>query len=138
MNVDAGATGLGLGDGGAMVVKLQGDADDVIAFRLHQRGHDRAVDAAGHGDDDTRILRAAGQIQTVSHFSSFQKSWPISHAGGMCPPGPPHGAGTGADLKACFKVGGTIQIRAPGANCPPCMAGTLCPTGNPCRPAGGA
>jgi hypothetical protein len=74
VDVDAGAAGLGFGHHGAVIVKLQGDADDVIAFGLHQRGDDRAVDTAGHGDDNARILRAAGQVQTVSHFSKASRN----------------------------------------------------------------
>ena len=51
----------------AMVVKLKGDADDVIALLLQQRGRHRAVDAAGHGDHDARVLRTAGAIEGVEH-----------------------------------------------------------------------
>jgi len=41
---------------GAGIVKLQGNAHDVIAGALHQRGRDRGIDAARHGRDDPRLL----------------------------------------------------------------------------------
>ena len=49
----------------AVVVKLQGHADDVIALRLQERGDHGRVDAAGHGDDDARIGRRLGQVERV-------------------------------------------------------------------------
>src|SRR5262249_11430411 len=51
----------------AVVVELQGDADDVVALGLEQRRRHRRVDAARHGDDDARILRRARKIETVEH-----------------------------------------------------------------------
>ena len=45
----AGALAVGRG---AMIVKLQGDADHVVAFGLQQRSGRRRIDTAGHGDDD--------------------------------------------------------------------------------------
>ena len=53
----------------AVIVKLQRDADDVIALRLQQRGRHRGIDAAGHGDDDPCVLWTALKIQTVEHGS---------------------------------------------------------------------
>jgi hypothetical protein len=50
-----------------MVVKLLGDADHVIALGLQQRSRHRRVDTAGHGDDDTGVLRAAIEVETVDH-----------------------------------------------------------------------
>ena len=52
-----------------MIVELQRDADDVVAFGLQQRGRHRGIDAAGHGDDDPCVLRTALEIQTVEHGS---------------------------------------------------------------------
>ena len=50
----------------AVVVELQGNADDVIALGLEQRGRHRGIDAAGHGDhDDARVLRRPLQIEAV-------------------------------------------------------------------------
>ena len=66
----AGALAVG---GGAMVVELQRDADHVIAFGLEQRGGHRGIDAAGHGDDDTGVLRAAVEIEAVGHGSSYYR-----------------------------------------------------------------
>ena len=67
VDVAAGAAGALAMGGRAMVVKLQRDADHVIAFGLQQGSRHRGVDAAGHGDHDPRVLRAAFEIQTVSH-----------------------------------------------------------------------
>ena len=55
--------------GGAMIVELQRDADDVVALGLQQRGGHGGIDAAGHGDDDPCVLRTALEIQTVEHGS---------------------------------------------------------------------
>src|SRR5579871_1676211 len=60
----AGALAMGRG---AMVVKLQRDADNVIALRLQQRSRRRRIDAAGHGDDDPGVLRTAFEFKTVKH-----------------------------------------------------------------------
>ncbi len=62
----AGALAVG---GRAMIVKLQRDADDVVALGLQQRSRHRRVDAAGHGDDDPCVLWTAFKIQTVEHGS---------------------------------------------------------------------
>ena len=67
MDVLAGAAGALAMARRAMVVKLQGDADDVVTLRLQQRGRGRGVDAAGHGDDDPGVLRPAFEIETVAH-----------------------------------------------------------------------
>ena len=69
VDILAGAAGpLAMG-GRAMIVKLQRDADDVIALGLQQRGRHRRIDAAGHGDHDPGVLRTAFEIQTVEHGS---------------------------------------------------------------------
>ena len=65
VDVLAGAAGAGAVDGGAMIVELQRDAEDVIAFALQQPGHDGGVDPARHGDDDARIFRLLVKIQRV-------------------------------------------------------------------------
>jgi hypothetical protein len=39
-----------------LVIELQGDANDLKALFMQQRGRDGAVDAARHGDDDARIF----------------------------------------------------------------------------------
>ena len=53
--------------GGAMVVELQRDADDVVAVVLEERGRHGGIDAARHGDDDARVLRPAFEIEAVEH-----------------------------------------------------------------------
>ena len=67
VNVLAGAAGALAMDGGAMIVELQGNADDVVAFVLQQRGGHRGIDASRHGDNHAGILRPALDIQTVQH-----------------------------------------------------------------------
>ncbi len=49
--------------GGAVVVKLEGDADDLRAARRGQRGHHRTVDATGHGDNDPPFVQGAGKLE---------------------------------------------------------------------------
>ena len=67
VDVLPGATGAGAVHGGAMVVELQGDADDVIALGLEQRRSDRGIHPARHGNDHARFRRATFDIQTVAH-----------------------------------------------------------------------
>ena len=67
VNVLPGAAGALAMGGRAMIVELQGDADDVIALGLQQRGRHRRIDAARHGDDNPRVLGTAFDIQTVEH-----------------------------------------------------------------------
>ena len=72
VDVLAGAAGALAMGGRAMIVELQRDADDVVAFRLQQRSRHRGIDAAGHGDDDPGVLRTAFEIQTVEHGSGHR------------------------------------------------------------------
>ena len=59
---------------GAVVVKLQRHTDDVITLGFQQRGGHREIDAAGHGDDDTGILRAAFEVEGIWHgFASYYR-----------------------------------------------------------------
>jgi hypothetical protein len=51
----------------AMIVKLEGNADDVIALAGEQAGNNRGVYAPRHRDDDARVLRALGDIKRVQH-----------------------------------------------------------------------
>ena len=67
VDVLAGAAGALAMGRRAMVVELQGDADDVIALGLEQRRRHRRVDAAGHGDDDAGVLRPAVEVEAVRH-----------------------------------------------------------------------
>jgi hypothetical protein len=48
-----------------VVIELERDADDIVAFTFEQPGHNGGIDAAGHGDDDTRVLRACGKVKAV-------------------------------------------------------------------------
>ena len=67
MDVLAGAAGALAVGGGAVVVKLQRDADDVVALGLKQRRRDRGIDAARHGDDHAGVVRPPFDIETVEH-----------------------------------------------------------------------
>ena len=69
MDVLPGTAGAFAMGGRAVIVKLQCDADDVVAFRLQKRGRYRRIDAARHGDDNPCILRMAFKVQTVAHGS---------------------------------------------------------------------
>src|ERR1700748_1981911 len=67
VNVLAGAAGALAMGRRAMIVKLQGDADDVVTLRLQQESRGRGVDTARHGDDDPGVLRPAFEIETVAY-----------------------------------------------------------------------
>ena len=66
----AGALAVGRG---AMVVELQRHADHVIALGLEQRRGHRGIDAAGHGDDDAGVLRAAVEVEAVGHAAPYYR-----------------------------------------------------------------
>jgi hypothetical protein len=51
----------------AMIVELERDSDHLGAAARGERGHDRAVDAAGHGDDDAGIARGAAKREVDAH-----------------------------------------------------------------------
>ena len=72
VDVATGAAGALAVGGGAMVVELQRDADHVITLGLQQRSRHRGVDAAGHGDHDPGVLRAAFEFETVEHGSGHR------------------------------------------------------------------
>ncbi len=67
----------------AMVVELQGDADDVVALGLEQRRGDRGIDAARHGDHHAGVLRPAFDIEAVEHcfHPGRGPNWGKSRAG---------------------------------------------------------
>jgi hypothetical protein len=52
---------------GAMIVKLERHADHFRAGPRGERGHDRAVDAARHGDDDPGLGERAGELEIRVH-----------------------------------------------------------------------
>ena len=55
----------------AMVVKLHRHADDFCTAADSQGSRNRAVDAAGHGDDDARLGGRAPQIKFHRHRRDF-------------------------------------------------------------------
>ncbi len=60
VDVLAGAAAALAAGGAAVIVKLQGDADDVVTRLVHQTGDDGGVHAARHGHDNTQTL--AGRL----------------------------------------------------------------------------
>ncbi len=50
---------------GAVIIKLQRDADDVIALAFQQTRDHGGIDATGHGDDDAGIFRLLVKIERV-------------------------------------------------------------------------
>ena len=67
VDITPGAAGAFAMRGGAVVVKLQGHADHIVALGLEQRSRHRRIDAARHGDNDPRVLRTAFCIEAVEH-----------------------------------------------------------------------
>lgn len=65
VDILTGAAGAGPVHRRAMIVKLQRDAENVVALAFEKPRHDGRVDAAGHGDDDARIFGLAVKIETV-------------------------------------------------------------------------
>jgi hypothetical protein len=58
-------------DSGAVVVELQGDADDVIAGMLEQPGDHRGVHASRHGHHDARRRRLARQVDRLVDLAHY-------------------------------------------------------------------
>ncbi len=54
-----GTAGTGTMGGCAMIIELQGDADDIIALAFEDAGHNRRIHAARHGNDDTGVFRSS-------------------------------------------------------------------------------
>ena len=73
VNVLPGAAGARAAHRLAMIVELQRDADHLRAGARGERGHDRAVDAAGHGDDDPGIARGAAELKIDPHWRSIRR-----------------------------------------------------------------
>ena len=57
----------------AMIVKLQGDADDIVAFGLQQGRHDRGIDTPRHGNDHAGVFRPPLNVQAVVHPSYYRE-----------------------------------------------------------------
>src|SRR3546814_4544740 len=75
MDILAGAAGALARNGGAMVVELQRDADDLIALVRQQPGHHRRIDPARHGDH-----HAGFGERSEEHTSELQSLMRISYA----------------------------------------------------------
>ena len=69
VDVLPGAAGALAVDRGAMVVKLHGEADDVIALARQHRRDDAGIDAPRHGHDDARLRRRLGQAERVQGWA---------------------------------------------------------------------
>ena len=82
----SGAAGADAVLGLALVVKLHGDADHVIALLLEQGRDHRGIDAARHGHDHAGVFRPAGQVERVERgrccgiheFGSRGRPWSVS------------------------------------------------------------
>ena len=72
----AGTAGAGPADGGAMVVELQRDTDDLITLGVQHRGGDRTVDPAGHRHRHPGSRGRPGKAETVglrSHAAGYRR-----------------------------------------------------------------
>ena len=54
--------------GFAMIVKLEGDADDLVTLTGKEAGNNGGIHASRHRDNDARVLGALGDIKRVQHF----------------------------------------------------------------------
>ena len=66
VDVLAGAAGPRAPDRLAMIVELERHSDHLGAAARGERGHDRAVDAARHGDDDPGLLAGRPSWKSAS------------------------------------------------------------------------
>ena len=71
-DVVAGAAGALAPGRGAMVVKLEGDADDFGAAGRRQRRDDRTVDPARHGDDNPPRAERRWQLEQPGEVERFE------------------------------------------------------------------
>ena len=67
VNILASAAGSGPTHRLAMIVKLQRDADDFGTGLSGERGSHRAVDAAGHGNDDPSLPGRPIKVKADGH-----------------------------------------------------------------------
>ncbi len=77
MDVAAGAAGALAVGRRAVIVKLQRDADDVVAGFRQDRGGNRGIDAARHGDDDARRRRPSLDIEQVQSHAGVPGQRPM-------------------------------------------------------------
>jgi hypothetical protein len=66
VDIAPGAAGPGLAGRGAVIIELQGDADDVVARMLEQAGDHRRIHAARHGHDDARRRGVSRQVHVTA------------------------------------------------------------------------
>jgi hypothetical protein len=85
VDVLAGAAGALAVGRSAVVVKLKGHPDHVIALGLEQRRRYRGIDAAGHGDDHAGRLRPAFDVETVAHGCRGSRHVPNVREKGFSP-----------------------------------------------------
>ena len=78
MDVAAGAAGALAMGRGAVIVKLQRDADDVVSGVGQKRRGDRGIDAARHGDDDARRRWPPLDIERVQIHAHYYKRRPTA------------------------------------------------------------
>jgi hypothetical protein len=55
--------------GGAMVIELQRNAKNIIAFAFEQPGHDRRINTTRHGNDHASLFRRLVEIEAVHGHS---------------------------------------------------------------------
>ncbi len=79
MDVAAGAAGALAMRCRAVIVKLQRDADDVVAGVRQDRGGDRGIDATGHGDNHARRRRRSLDVEQVRSHAAVPGRRPVRH-----------------------------------------------------------
>jgi hypothetical protein len=106
VDVAAGAAGLRAADRLAMIVELEGDSNDLGAGPGGERGHDRAVDPARHGDDDPRLRRLSVELEIGGHGGRS-----IKRMGCKAQPEPPVIARSEATKQSSSEVGSAGWLR---------------------------
>ena len=65
LNVLPSATGTLLLNCDAVVIKLHRHTNDIVALLFQQGGRDRTVHTARHGNNNARVFRPTGKVETV-------------------------------------------------------------------------
>ena len=109
VNVLARAAGTLAMDRRPMVVELQRDPDDIVALLAEQACHHGGIYAAGHGDDDTCLVRGLGEVEGVHHVTGSPAGRSARICGVYSDPG--------VELPGTREAGLAYRSTEPGKSC---------------------